>query len=205
MTVGATRHLERDASPRERRGAGSTLDSRLGVALVAALLAFVCALVAFIGPADLQRTRITWRPVRDGLDRPLALLGAYPEHLSITFGCSTFRALPGETTIVKTAIDPSSSQGLALVKRGDTIQIDIGPNAGLLSVPVPPTGPCRTAARFAAPEDPGRLSLRVGPKSAVRMVPRQLLGAAQTESSWPRVVRLHGDPLVRARPDVAVE
>jgi hypothetical protein len=205
VTVGATRQLERDASPGEHRDAGSTLDSRLGIALIAAFVAFACALVAFIGPADLHRTHITWRPVRDGLDRPLALLGAYPEHLSITLGCSTVRALPGETAIVKTAIDASSSQGLALVKRGDTIQIDIGPQAGLLSVPVPPTSPCRTVARFAALEDPGRLSLRVGPKTAVRMVPRQLLGAAQTESSWPRVVRLHGDPLVRARPDVAVE
>jgi hypothetical protein len=205
VTVGATRQLERDASPRERRGAGSTLDSRLGVALIAAFVAFVCALVAFIGPADLQRTHFTWRPVRAGLDRPLALLGAYPEHVSIALGCSTVRALPGETTIVKTAIDPSASQGLALVKRGDTIQIDIGPQAGLLSAPVPPAGPCRIVARFAAPEDPGRLSLRVGPKTAVRMVPRQLLGAAQTESSWPRVVALHGDPLVRDRPDVAVE
>jgi len=205
VTVGATRQLERDASPAEQRGAGSTLDSRLGIALIAAFLAFVCALVAFIGPADLHRTRITWRPVRDGLDRPLALLGAYPEHLSIALGCSTFRALPGEATIVLTAIDPSASQGLALTKRADTIQIDIGPQAGLLSVPVPPTSPCRIVARFAAPEDPGRLSLRVGPNAALRIVPRQLLGAAQTESSWPRVVALHGDPLVRDRPDVAVD
>jgi hypothetical protein len=175
------------------------------VALIAASVGFACAVVAFVGPADHHRTHVTWQPDRDGIDRPLALLGAYPEHLSIALGCSTVRALPGEATIVKTAIDPSSSQGLALVKRGDTIQIDIGPQAGLLSVPVPPTSPCRIAARFAAPEDPGRLSLRVGTKTAVRMVPRQLLGAAQTESSWPRVVALHGDPLVRDRPDVAVD
>jgi hypothetical protein len=205
VTVGATRQLERDDSTHDRRGASPRLAFGLGIALTAAILGVVCAALAFIGPADLHRTKVTWRPVRDGLDRPLALLGAYPERLSIIIGCSTFRALPGETTIVKTAMDPTSSQGLALVKRGDTIQMDIGPQAGLVSVPVPATGLCRIAARFAAPEDPGRLSLQVGPKTAVRMVPRQLLGAAQTESSWPRVVSLHGDPLVRDRPDVAVE
>jgi Mycobacterial cell wall arabinan synthesis protein len=205
VSLSATRRLEREDPRRENRLASPSLPSGLGIALPAAFLAFVCSLVAFIGPADHERTHATWRPVRDGLDRPLALLGAYPERLSITLGCSTVRALPDEATIVRTAVDPTSSQGLALVKSGGGVHIDIGANARTLSVPLPPTGPCRIAARFSAPNDPGRLSLRVGPQVTVRMVPRQLLGAAQTEGSWPRVVGLHADPRLRDRPDLAVK
>jgi hypothetical protein len=204
VSLSATRQLERDESKREHRVSGSPIPWRLGIALVAAFMAFVCVAVAFIGPADRQRTHITWRPVRDGLDRPLALLGAYPERLSITLGCSTVRALPDETSMVKTALDPTANQALALVKSGGTVRIDVGAKTGLLSLPVPPTGPCRVAARFAAPDDPGRLSLRVGPSGAARMVPRELLGAIQTEGSWPRVVGLHGSPLLLDRRDVVV-
>lgn len=205
MSLSATRQLEHDDSKREDRVSASGFPWRLGIALGAASLAFVCAVVAIIGPADRQRTHITWRPSRDGVNRPLALLGAYPERLSIALGCSTVRALPDETAIVKTAIDPTSSQGLSLVKSGAGVRIDVGATLRLLSDAVPPTGPCRIVARFAAPEDPGRLSLRVGGHAVSRKIPRQLLGAAQTEASWPRVVGLHGDPLLRGRPDVVVD
>ena len=205
VSLDKTRQVERGESPRERRPAALWHDSGLAVAVVAAAVALVCAVVAFVGPADVQRTQLTWRPVRDGLDRPLALLGAYPERLSIRLGCSTARALPGETSIVRTAADPASSQGLALVKSGDQIHVDIGTKPKLLSVPLPPSGPCRIVARFAAPDNPGRLSLQAGPRASVRMVQRELLGAEQTEASWPRVVSLHADPALRNRPDAAVE
>lgn len=204
MSLSATRQLERDDSKQENRGSASRFPWRLGIALAAASLAAVCTVVAFVGPADRQQTHITWRPSRDGVNRPLALLGAYPERLSIALGCSTVRALPDETAIVRTAVDPTASQGLALVKSGTGVRIDVGAKLGLLSDALPPTGPCRIVARFAAPEDPGRLSLRVGRHSVSQMVSRQLLGAAQTEGSWPRVVGLHGDPLLRGRPDVVV-
>ena len=204
MSLSAPRQLERDDSKREHLVSGSTFPFRVGIALIAAFLALVCAVVAFIGPADRQRTHITWRPARDGLDRPLALLSAYPERLSIALGCSTVRALPDETAIVRTAADPTANQGLALVKSGTGVRIDIGAKLGLLSDALPPNGPCRIVARFAAPEDPGRLSLRVGGHAFSRAIPRQLVGGAQTEGSWPRVVGLHGDPLLRDQPDVLV-
>ena len=204
MSRGTTRRLERIDSP-DRRRVASQLDRTLWVALIAAVIGLACAVVALVGPANIERTRVTWRPARDGLDRPLALLGAYPQRLSTTLDCSTVRVLTGETTLVRTAANPTSSGALTLVANTDEVHVGIGQDARLLSLSVPRAGSCSIAARFVALDDPGRLSLRVGSRTVARTVPRVLLGALQTEASWPRVVGLHADSFLRDRPDVIVK
>ena len=196
----------RPGNPPDRgRGGTPSIDPRVLVALLAAVIGLACSVVAFIGPADREQTRITWRPASAGLNRPLALLGAYPQRLSVALSCATVRTLPGPTTLVKTATDPVLNLGFALVSDLHTVWVDVGTRNRLLKLPVPRAGPCAVTAGFVAEDDRGRLSLRVGSRTVARDLVRRANAFTQVEETWPRVVGLHADPALRQRPDVVLK
>lgn len=164
------------------------------LALGAALVASTCAAIAFVGPANYERKTITWRPQPGSLERPLALLGVYPQHLSIELGCVATRSVPVGVALITTAAAPLISGGLALVTEGNALRLDVGFQTGLVRVAMPPAGPCVIRVRFVATPERARLSLRVGVSSASREIQRSVNPLTQLEQSWPRVVGLHADP-----------
>jgi hypothetical protein len=172
------------------------------VALVAGAIALASAAAAFFAAADVQRAHVEWMPARDGAVRPLALVGGYPQRLSLGLDCATARRLPADTTIVTTAADPAATSGLALVTTADGVRVAVGGRSRLLALPVPAEGPCTIAARFAADGNTGRFTLRAGTRTLTRRVEHHLADVIATEASWPRVVALHAGPAVRDAPDV---
>jgi arabinosyltransferase C len=180
-----------------RRARAARVSTRVRVALIAATIGLVPAVVAFVGPADVTRAHITWRPGSEAY-RPLPLFASYPEQFTLSTPCATVRNLPNETTLTRTALQPPRlfRHSLAVVSDTNSVRVDIGSRPGFVRMAVPASDPCTIRARFLAGPGAGQVSLEVGGRTVSRSLER-VLGINETERTWPVVVGLYADPALR--------
>jgi Mycobacterial cell wall arabinan synthesis protein len=110
--------------------------TRSKIALLLAVVAVSAAVVGALGPAKSVRTTYSWPPRTMPATTPsrlwytpLLLIHQQPDELSVRFGCSPTMALPGAArpiTILATARNPASSQGLAITRRDNMLIVAVG-------------------------------------------------------------------------------
>jgi arabinosyltransferase B/arabinosyltransferase C len=129
------------------------------LALGLATLAVAAAVVAAIGPAHHEHSLYRWPPAQLPHDTPtnawftpLLLSNRVPASIDVTLPCGEFRALrpaQPEMTILATARDPATAEGLALTHAAGMLDVSVGRHR-LLGVSWPPSdGPCPFVVRIA--------------------------------------------------------
>jgi hypothetical protein len=149
------------------------------LAFAAAALAF--AVVALVGPANVDRATFNWSAADDSLDIPLVLSAARPESIKVGVPCelagSSGGSGPRQLFTTSTA-----GRGLTLVGQGRDLLVRVG-NADVVSLPIPAAASCDAEVHFDL--DGGLLRLRVGSATAEALLERD---------AQPIVTGLHADP-----------
>ncbi|MGH3133504.1 MAG: arabinosyltransferase domain-containing protein [Gaiellaceae bacterium] len=122
-----------------------------------ALAALVAAVVAAVGPAVHERARYSWPPPEitpvqpeQTWYTPLLLVSRVPESIDVTIPCErlvTLGSVGRPSTVLATARDPRSVDGLQVTVGRDSLNIAVG-SRQLTSVPWPPSrGSCPFSLR----------------------------------------------------------
>jgi hypothetical protein len=130
---------------------------RLVICLGFGIAALCFALVALVGPADVDRAAFAWSAADDPLDVPLVLSATRPQSIDVDLPCELARSDAGPTQLFNSS---SIGRGLTVVGTGTDVVVRV--SRDVASLPIPAADPCTANVHFGIGD--GRLRLSVGTK-----------------------------------------